>query len=266
MGLFDRMHQAQPPTSEAEIAGSAEISGAQMPASALFCRTLSRTIGSVEANWRLMAETAAIGVGALVLSVLFVWATISDRMSVEAIIVTIVVLMLSMYTVSHGLRYHRSNLVLQARARESVAKTTLAAEIMMDFLREFTLKNQAAISQLAESHKVRVIDELRTIVAELGRSVGDQQARLELTQLEETITRKIMDIPCGVLFPLPRLEYFDQALQQMQEPERTPKCPACHAARARVSEIEGGEGIHYTCSRCGHEFSVGITVMLEKHV
>ena len=265
MGLFNRMHQAQPLASDAEIAGSPDMSSTQIPASALFCRALSRTIGSVEAHWRLMAETAAIGVGALVLSVLFIWATISDRMSVEAIVVTLVVLILSMFTVSHGMRYHRGNLVLQARARESVAKTTLAAEIMMDFLREFTLKNQATISQLAESHKVRVVDELRTIVADLGRSLGDQQARLELTQLEETITRKIMEIPSGVVFPLPRLEYFDQALQQMQEPERTPRCPACHAAQARVSEVEGGEGIHYTCSRCGHEFSVGITVMLEKH-
>jgi predicted RNA-binding Zn-ribbon protein involved in translation (DUF1610 family) len=24
------------------------------------------------------------------------------------------------------------------------------------------------------------------------------------------------------------------------------------------------EGIHYTCTHCGYEFSVGITVMLEK--
>jgi DNA-directed RNA polymerase subunit M/transcription elongation factor TFIIS len=265
MGVFDRMHQAQPLASDAEVAESPGMSSGQIPASALFCQALFRTLGSVEAHWRLMAETAAVGVGVLVLSVLFIWATISDRMSVEAIVVTIVVLILSMFTVSHGMRYHRRNLLLQARARESVAKTTLAAEIMMDFLREFTLKNQATISQMAESHKARVVDELRTIIADLGRSMGDQHAHLELTHLEETITRKIMEIPSGVVFPLPRLEYFDQALHQMQEPERTPKCPACHATQVHVSEIEGREGIHYTCSRCGHEFSVGITVMLEKH-
>ena len=148
MGLVDPMHQAQPLANHAEIAGSPDVSSAQIPASALFCRALSRTIGSVEAHWRLMAEAAAIGVGVLVLSVLFIWATISHRMSVEAIVVIIVVLVLSMFTVSQGKRYHRRNLLLQRRAGESVAKTTLAAEIMMDFLREFTLKNQATISQL----------------------------------------------------------------------------------------------------------------------
>ena len=265
MGRFDRMHQAQPLAGNAEIAGSPDMPTRQVPATARFCRAVSRTLEAVEAHWRLMAETAAIGVGALVLSVLFIWATISDRMRVEAIVVTIVVLIVSMFTVSQGKRYHRRSLVLQARARESVVKTTLAAEIMMDFLREFTLKNQATISQLAESHKLRVIDELRTMVADLGRTVGDPHVRLELTQLAETTTRKIMEIPSGVVFPLPRLEYFDQVLQQMQEPERTPKCPACGATQARLSELEGREGIHYTCTRCEHEFSVGITVMLEKH-
>jgi DNA-directed RNA polymerase subunit M/transcription elongation factor TFIIS len=265
MRLFDRMHQAQPLASDAKIAGSPDMSTTQTPAMALLRRAFASTVESVEAHWRLMVETAAIGVGALVLSALFIWATISDRMHVEAIVVTIIVLILSMFTVSQGMRYHRRNLSLQARARESVAKTTLAAEIMMDFLREFTLKNQATISRMAESHKVRVIDELRTIVADLARSLGDQHVRLELTQLEETLARKIMEIPVGVVFPLPRLEYFDQALQQVQEPERTPKCPACGASQARVGELDGREGIHYTCTRCGHEFSVGITVMLEKH-
>jgi DNA-directed RNA polymerase subunit M/transcription elongation factor TFIIS len=265
MGVVDPMHQAQPLANKAEIAEAADRSSAQIPASVLFCRALSRTIGSVEAHWRLMAEAAAIGVGVLVLSGLFIWATISQRLSVESIVVTIVVLVLSMFLVSQGKTYQRRNLLLQKQAGESVAKTTLAAEIMMDFLREFTLKNQATISQLAESHKVRVIDELRTIIADLGRSVDAQPVRHELTQFEETIARKIMEIPSGVVFPLPRLEYFDQMLQQMQEPERTPKCPACHATQARVSKIEGREGIHYTCARCGYEFSVGITVMLEKH-
>jgi DNA-directed RNA polymerase subunit M/transcription elongation factor TFIIS len=206
-----------------------------------------------------------IGLGALVLSTLFIWATVTDRVSVEAIVVMIVVLILSMVTVSQGMRYHTHNVSLQERARESVAKTTLAVEIMMDFLREFTLKNQATISQMAESHKVRVIGELRKMVADLGRSVGDGRLRMELVRLEEAIARKIMEIPAGVAFPLPRLEYFDQALRHMQEPERTPKCPACGAMQARVNELEGREGLHYTCSHCGHEFSVGITVMLEKH-
>jgi hypothetical protein len=265
MGLFDRIYQAQPLENNAEIAGAPDMSSGQLPASALFCRALSRAIGAVETHWRLMAEAAAIGVGVLVLSVLIIWATISHRMSVESIVVTIVVLVLSMFTVSQGKRYHRRNLLLQRRAGESVAKTILAAEIMMDFLREFTLKNQATISQMAESHKARVIDELRTAIADLGRSMADQHMHLELTQLEETMTRKIMEIPSGVVFPLPRLEYFDQALHQMQEPERTPKCPACDATQARVSEVDGREGIHYICSRCGYEFSVGITVMLEKH-
>jgi hypothetical protein len=184
--------------------------------------------------------------------------------SVEAIVVMIVVLILSMFTVHHGMRYHARHLSLQERARESVVKTTLAAEIMMDFLREFTLKNQATISQMAESHKIRVIDELRTIVDDLGRSVEDGRLRQELAQFEETMARKIMDIPVGVTFPLPRLEYFDQALRHLQEPERTPQCPSCGATQACVSMHSRREGIHYTCTRCGHEFSVGITVMLEK--
>ena len=137
---------------------------------------------SVEADWRLMVETAVIGIGALVFSALFIWATVTDRVSVEAIVVMIVVLILSMFTVHHGMTIPRTQyLSLQERARESVAKTTLAAEIMMDFLREFTLKNQATISQMAESHKVRVIDELRTIVEDLARSVGDGRLRQRIS-------------------------------------------------------------------------------------
>jgi hypothetical protein len=227
-------------------------------------RSVARAIRSIAGDWRAIVEIAAIGLGVLVLSVLFIWATLSGRLSVEAVVVTIVVVILSMFTVSHGLRYHSRNLLLQAGARESVAKTTLAAEILMDFLREFTMKNQATISQMAESYKVRVVDEFRHLIADFGRSLDDQQARVQLSQLEETITRKIMEIPSGVAFPLPRLEYFDQVLHQMQEPERTPRCPACRATQVRLSGIEGGEGIHYVCSQCRHEFSVGITVMIEK--
>jgi hypothetical protein len=264
MGLFDRMRQAQPLANDAEIAASPNMSTTQTPATAFLRQAFAAAMESVEARWRLMVEAVLIGCGGLVLSALFIWATVTDRVSVEAIVVMIVVLTLSMFTVSQSMRYHSRNLSLQERARGSVAKTTLAVEIMMDFLREFTLKNQATISQMADSYKVRVIDELRKTVADLGRSVGDGRLRLELARLEETITRKIMEIPVGVAFPLPRLEYFDQALRHLQEPERTPQCPTCGATQTRVSGLHGREGIHYTCTHCGHEFSVGITVMLEK--
>jgi hypothetical protein len=264
MGLFDRMRQAQSLPDDVEVAASPDMSTTQTPITTLLRRAFSTAIQAAEADWRLVVETVVIGLGALVFSSLFIWATVTDRVSVEAIVVIIVVLIMSMFTVHHGMRYHARHLSLQERARESVAKTTLAAEIMMDFLREFTLKNQATISQMAESHKVRVIDELRAIVADLGRSVDDGRLRRELAELEETMARKIMEIPAGVTFPLPRLEYFDQALHQLQEPERTPQCPGCGAAQACVGVLDRREGIHYTCTLCGHEFSVGITVMLEK--
>jgi hypothetical protein len=230
----------------------------------LLRHTLFAAVKAFEEDWRLLVETAVIGLGALVFSTLFIWATVTDRVSVEAIVVLIVVLMLSMFTVLHGMRYHTRHLLLQQRARESVAKTTLAAEILMDFLREFTLKNQATISQMTESHKGRVVDELRTMVQDLGRSMGDGRMRRELAEFEETMAGKIMAIPAGVTFPLPRLEYFDQALRQLQEPERTPQCPSCAATQACVGVPDRHQGIHYTCTLCGHEFSVGITVMLEK--
>jgi DNA-directed RNA polymerase subunit M/transcription elongation factor TFIIS len=264
MSLFNRMHQASPLANDLETATSSHGSTTQMPAAVLLRHAFATAIECIEARGHLLVEPALIGLGALVLSALFIWATVTDRMSVEAIVVMIVVLILSMVTVSQGMKYHTHNVSLQERAHASVAKTTLAIEIMMDFLREFTLKNQATISQMAESHKVRVIDELRKTVADLGRSVGDGRLRMELAQLEEAIARKIMEIPAGVAFPLPRLEYFDQALRHMQEPERTPKCPTCGAMQARVGELAGREGIHYTCTHCGHEFSVGLTVMLEK--
>jgi hypothetical protein len=264
MERFDRMRQAQPLANDVEVAASSDMSTTQASVTTFLRRTLSTAMKSVEADWRLMAETVVIGLGALVFSSLFIWATVTDRVSVEAIVVMIVVLILSIFTVHHGMRYHARHLSLQERARESVAKTTLAAEIMMDFLREFTLKNQATISQMAESHKVRVIGELRTMVEDLSRSVGDGRVRQELARLEETMARKIMEIPAGVTFPLPRLEYFDQALRQLQEPERTPQCPSCGATQACASVFDRREGIHYTCTHCGHAFSVGIAVMLEK--
>ena len=182
MGLFDRMRQAQPLANDVEVAASPDMPTTQTPVTTLLRRAFCTAMQSVEADWRLMVETAVIGMGALVFSALFIWATVTDRVSVEAIVVMIVVLILSMFTVHHGRRYHARHLLLQERARDSVAKTTLAAEIMMDFLREFTLKNQATISQMAESHKVRVIDELRTIVEDLGRSVGDGRLRRELAR------------------------------------------------------------------------------------
>src|SRR5262249_34767530 len=115
-----------------------------------------------------------------------------------------------------------------------------------------------------ESHKVRVIDELRTIVEDLGRSVGDGRLRQELAQLEETIARKIIEIPAGVTFPLPRLEYFDQALRQLQEPECTPQCPSCGTTQSSVSVLDRREGIHYTCTHGGKESSLGTPVMFKK--
>jgi hypothetical protein len=263
MGRFDRMRQAQPLAHDVEVTASPDLSTAATFTAEVLRRAYA-TAEAVEAHWRFIVETALVGLGALVLSLLFIWATVTDRMSVEAIVVMTVVLLLSMFTVTQGMRYHTRNRSLQEHARESVAKATLAAEIMMDFLREFTLKNQQTISQLADSHKLRVIEELRKSVEDLGRSTTDERWRRELAQLAEAIERHIMEIPTGVAFPLPRLEYFDQALRHMQEPERTPKCPACSAPQARLSKIDGGEGIHYTCTRCGHEFSVGITVMLEK--
>jgi hypothetical protein len=264
MELFGRMRQAQPLANDREIAATPNMPTAPMPVTTFLRQAVSTAMKSLEADWRLMVETAVIGLGAMVLCSLFIWATVTDRVSVEAIVVMIVVLILSMFTVSQGMRYHTRHLSLQKRASESVAKTTLAAEIMMDFLRDFTLKNQAIISQMAESHKVRVIDDLRTIMNDLGRSVGDGRLRQELAQFEETMARKIMEIPVGVTFPLPRLEVFDQALRHLQEPERTPQCPTCGATQACVSVHDRREGIHYTCTQCGHEFSVGITVMLEK--
>ena len=264
MRLFDRMRQAQPLANDVEVAASPDRSATPTPATVLLRRAFSTAIELAEARWRLIVETALIGFGALVLSSLFIWATLTGRVSVEAIVVMIVVLILSMFAISQSMRYHTRNLSLQERARESVAKTALAAEIMMDFLRQFTLKNQETISQMGESRKVQVSEELRKAVENLRRSVGDGRLRRELAQLEETIERKIMEIPTGVAFPLPRLEYFDQALRHMQEPEHTPNCPACGAPQARVSKIDSRDGIHYTCSRCRHEFNIGITVMIEK--
>jgi len=189
---------------------------------------------------------------------------VTDRVSVEAIVVILVMLILTLFAVGQGMTYHTRNLAIQERARESVTKTTMAAEIMMEFLRDFTLKNQETISRLAENYKVRIVDELGKVVDDLLKSAGDQGMHRELAQLKAIIARKVMDIPTGVALPLPRLEQFDHALRHLQEAERIPKCPACRAAQARISRIDSVNGIQYACTRCGHEFSVGITVMLEQ--
>jgi predicted RNA-binding Zn-ribbon protein involved in translation (DUF1610 family) len=265
MDRFDRMRQTEPLTQDLESAAAPDLSTTPTSAAAFLQRRAVRALESIDGRWRVMIETALIAVAALVLSCVFLWATLTDRISVEAIVVMMLILILSMVTVGQGMSYHTHNLSLQERARESVAKTTRAVEIMMDFLREFTLLNQATISQLVEGHKVRVIGELRQMVAALGHSIGDGRLRPELAQLEEAIARKIREIPAGMAFPLPRLEYFDQALRHLQEPESTPQCPTCGATRARLNDLDGREGIHYTCNHCGHEFSVGITVMLEHH-
>ncbi|MGH8058698.1 MAG: hypothetical protein ACREOH_15910, partial [Candidatus Entotheonellia bacterium] len=88
--------------------------------------------------------------------------------------------------------------------------------------------------------------------------------RHQLLELREMIERKIIEIPSGVTFPVPRLEQFDADGTSVEEPERIPPCPACGAAQARVSTTGKRSGLGYTCSRCGHEFTLGITVLLEK--
>jgi hypothetical protein len=128
MRLFDRMRQAQPLANAVEVGASLDRSTTQTPATALLRHATGAAMASVEAHWRLIVETASVGFGALVLSSLFIWATVTNRVSVEAIVVMIVVLILSMITVSQSMRYHARNLSLQERARESVAKTALAAE------------------------------------------------------------------------------------------------------------------------------------------
>jgi predicted RNA-binding Zn-ribbon protein involved in translation (DUF1610 family) len=259
MALFDGRHQAEQDVSEDEAVEASQPSAPELLRSAL--SSVGRSVG---ANWLTLAETALIGCGAVVLSVLFIWATVTGRVSVEAIVVILVMLILTLFAVGQGMTYHTRNLAIQERARESVTKTTMAAEIMMEFLRDFTLKNQETISRLAENYKVRIVDELGKVVDDLLKSTGDQGMHRELAQLKAIIARKVMDIPTGVALPLPRLEQFDHALRHLQEAERIPKCPACGAAQARISRIDSVNGIQYACSRCGHEFSVGITVMLEQ--
>jgi hypothetical protein len=260
MGLFDRKRQAERISDARGVGESFAVPAVDSPSEGA-----SPLKESAERLWRLKIEMALIGFGAVILSVLLIWATLTDRVSVEAIVVIIVVLLITLFAVAQGVKYHAQNSALQERAHESITKTTLAAEIMMEFLREFTLKNQETISQMAEHQKVRVIDELEKAVDDLGRVAGDGGMRRELAQLKEVIARKVMEIPTGVSFPLPRLEQFDLALRQLEEAEHTPKCAACGGSQARVSRVDSRKGLQYVCSRCGHEFSVGITIMLEKN-
>ncbi|MBI3325144.1 MAG: hypothetical protein HYZ81_00350 [Nitrospinae bacterium] len=216
-------------------------------------------------RWRFFVETALIGVGVAVLSFLLIWATVTNRISLEAIVVIVVILILAMFAMVQATKAYGRTQVLYERTREAVAQTRKAAEIMMEFLRDFTLKNQETISHMAESQKGRVIEELGKHVDDITRLAEDVRLRRELVQLKEMIGRKIMEIPSGVSFPLPRLERFDAALAQAEEPERIPKCPACGAANVRVRTSDSQHGIRYTCIACGHEFNVGITVLLEKN-
>jgi hypothetical protein len=260
MGLFDQKRQAERISDALEAGKSSEVPAVHLP------KGVSALLGgSDEGQWRLMIETALIGSGAVVLSFLLIWATVTDRVSVEAIVVIIVVLLITLFAVAQGVKYHARNLALQEGARQSITKTTLAAEIMMEFLREFTLKNQETISQMGEHQKARVIDEIEKAVDDLARFPGAGSIRPELTQLKEVIARKVMEIPTGVSFPLPRLEQFDLAMRHLEEAEHTPKCVACGGSQARLSRVDTREGLQYVCSRCGHEFSVGITLMLEKN-
>lgn len=265
MALFERRQQASVVDSDTEVAAApGEVTG-ERSAADLLRRASAAMAEPSEVQWRSIIEMALIGLGALTLSFLFIWATVTGRVSAEAIGVITVVLILAIFTASHTMSYHTRNLSLQKSAHESLAKTKLATEIMMEFLRDFTLKNQETITQLADSQKVRIIEELRQAVGALAASVADTGVRRELAQIEETIERKIMAIPSGVAFPLPRLEMFDQALRHLEEPARPVKCPNCGATQARISQIDSREGVRYTCLLCTHEFSLGITVMIEKH-
>lgn len=214
---------------------------------------------------RYLLELILIGLGVVTLSFLFIWATVTDRVSAEVIVALIIVLLLAVFTVSHTLSSQTRLSSLQESAQESVAKTILATEILMEFLREFTLQNQAIITQVAETQKMRAVEELRRSLSALGPLLNDPRLRRVLEQLDEAIERKIMEIPTGVAFPVPRLEIFDQALQHIQEPECTLMCPGCGARQARLRHIDSRKGVQYLCLQCAHEFSVGITVMLEKH-
>jgi hypothetical protein len=259
MGLWGRTAQAH------DAADSAAVKNTPGAAAfALLRRFLASTGASGLGQWRALAESGLIGLGGIVISALFIWAALTDRLSVESIVVVLVLLILTLFAVGQGMRYYARNLRLQARAREAAAKTTVAAEILMEFLREFTLQNQEVISRLADAQKARAIEEIGRAVDDLVRSVGDPSLRQELLQLKEALVQKVAEIPTGVVLPLPRLEYFDQALRQIEEPERTPPCPACGARRAQVSGVDGRAGIHYVCVQCGHKFSLGIAVMLEK--
>jgi len=220
--------------------------------------------GFDQVRWRAMVETAVIGLGAAVLSGLVIWATLTTHLGVEAILMLLVSLVLAILAGGQAMRYHGQGQALHQRAGEAALKTTKAAEIMIEFLREFTLKNQEAMSHMIESQKGRIIDELGKAVDDLTQVAESAALRHQLLQLREMIARKILEIPSGVTFPVPRLEQFDAAGTGVEEPERIPSCPACGAGQARVRTTGNRSGLGYTCSRCGHEFTLGITVLLEK--
>lgn len=259
MGVFDRMRQGGPMGDEHAVEDASQTRSAEDSQSAL-----APEGGFDQVRWRAMVETVLIGLGAAVLSVLVIWATVTTHLGVETILLLLVALVLAIVTSGQAMRYHRQSQALHQRTSEAAVKTTKAAEIMIEFLREFTLKNQETMSYMIESQKGRVIDELGKAVDDLARVAESAALRHQLTQLREMIGRKIMEIPSGVTFPVPRLERFDAADTDVEEPERIPPCPACGAAQARVSTTGNRSGLRYTCSRCGHEFTLGITVLLEK--
>src|SRR5687768_3144009 len=136
MSLFGRIRHI--PSIDRVASNSAPLGGVTTERSAT---VVQRHITSfwqepVVVRWRVFLEVALVGLGALLLSFLFIWATVTDRVGVEAIVVIIVVLMLSVFTVSYGRSCQAQTLSLQQSAQESVAKTLLATEVMMEFLRE----------------------------------------------------------------------------------------------------------------------------------
>jgi hypothetical protein len=265
MAAFDQMQQAPLLDGEVPVPTAPDQATDDKSSCGVWRQMSSHLRQPVVVRGRDLLELGLIGVGVVTLSVLFIWATITDRVGIEVIIALIAVLALSVFTVSHTLSSQRRLLSLQESARESAAKTILATEILMEYLREFTLRNQEIITQVAEAQKMRVVEELRRSVSAFGPAVADQRLRRGLEQLDEMIERKIMEIATGVAFPVPHLERFDQALRHIQEPDRTLTCPGCGARQAHLQRIDSRKGIQYTCLQCAHEFSLGITVMLEKH-
>jgi hypothetical protein len=260
MGSFDQRRQRARVVDEAAAEDAAPV-----PPEDSSRRDLSRDRDPDAAWWRLRMEIASIGFGVFVLSTLVIWVTLTQQISVEAVVVILVTLVLGLLAGGQAMKSHRQALLLERRMGEAAATTMRVAESMVEFLRDFALENQAMLSHLVENQKGRVVDELGRCIDDLARMADVAAMRHELAQLKELIGRKIMEIPSGITFPVPRLGPFDAVPPGAEEPRRLPICPACGAAQARLSPAVNRSGIRYTCGSCGHEFSVGITVLLEKH-